>query len=267
VPTRLTLLTAVAKQLQSRRSGGSRAFSFLRGKGVELAVEAPSIVLTGMKIAAPFSGLAVTQGWSRSNYPVILTKEGREVRTATYLAARDAGLKGNSLSNFLATVEAESGFQLVSESHKYQVRRARETFSTLASYSDAEILQLVKGVSDNFFEAVYGAHTAVGKRLGNVRAGDGSSFRGRGLIQLTGRDNYQSYSNSGMFDVVHEPELLNEQRVAIDAALWFWRTKVVRMGAEGDIRSASRVVNPYMKDYGTRIAAADKYRKVLELMA
>jgi putative chitinase len=58
--------------------------------------------------------------------------------------------------------------------------------------------------------------------LGNKKEGDGYRFRGRGLIQLTGRSNYQRYKDFSGIDVVNSPELASELINSIDIACWYW---------------------------------------------
>lgn len=63
------------------------------------------------------------------------------------------------------------------------------------------------------------------KDLGNVVAGDGKRFMGRGLIQVTGRANYKAcsialYGNDGV--LVANPELLEQAKNAVLSAFWYW---------------------------------------------
>lgn len=60
------------------------------------------------------------------------------------------------------------------------------------------------------------------KDLGNVRAGDGKRFKGRGLIQITGRANYQKYGDEIGIDFIANPQLLASPLYAVDSAGWFW---------------------------------------------
>lgn len=60
------------------------------------------------------------------------------------------------------------------------------------------------------------------KDLGNSLAGDGKRFRGRGLIQITGRANYTKYKKYCGFDVVRKPELLEAPLGAVRSSMWFW---------------------------------------------
>ncbi len=61
-----------------------------------------------------------------------------------------------------------------------------------------------------------------GKYLGNKLPGDGYKFRGRGLIQLTGRNNYQKYKDYSGIDVIKNPDLAAQLSISIDIAAWYW---------------------------------------------
>lgn len=63
------------------------------------------------------------------------------------------------------------------------------------------------------------------QRLGNTPQadGDGQRYKGRGLIQLTGRANYEEYKKYCGFDVVKDPDLLAKPVGAIRSSMWFWR--------------------------------------------
>lgn len=58
--------------------------------------------------------------------------------------------------------------------------------------------------------------------LGNKLPGDGYRFRGRGLIQLTGRANYEKYKKYSGIDVVNNPNLASDLKTSIDIACWYW---------------------------------------------
>lgn len=63
--------------------------------------------------------------------------------------------------------------------------------------------------------------------LGNTEPGDGVRFRGRGLIQLTGRANYTRYQEASGLLVVAHPELLEQPEHAADVSGWFWHWKAL----------------------------------------
>lgn len=71
------------------------------------------------------------------------------------------------------------------------------------------------------------ANVVYGGRMGNgpVGSGDGWSYRGRGLCQLTGRANYQDMQDGTGLPVVDSPDLLLEPAYAVLAGEWFWTSK------------------------------------------
>ena len=60
------------------------------------------------------------------------------------------------------------------------------------------------------------------KDLGNTQKGDGKRFKGRGLIQITGRFNYTQLSKDLGEDFIKNPELLSTPKYAVQSACWFW---------------------------------------------
>lgn len=59
-------------------------------------------------------------------------------------------------------------------------------------------------------------------KLGNTEPGDGSKYIGRGLKQLTGKNNYAAYQRASGVMVLDDPELLCTPSIAADSAGWFW---------------------------------------------
>lgn len=92
--------------------------------------------------------------------------------------------------------------------------RIREVFgSRVAGLSDAD-LDTAKADDRRFFNLVYGGEWGA-RNLGNTQPGDGYEFRGRGLIQLTGRSNYERYSGRiGHPEIVENPDLANRPDLA-----------------------------------------------------
>lgn len=78
------------------------------------------------------------------------------------------------------------------------------------------------------------ANRVYGARMGNrgVASGDGWRYRGRGLIQLTGRDHYVSFARSSGLDVLADPDLLLLPDGAARSAAWFWQRRGLNVLAD-----------------------------------
>ncbi len=74
-------------------------------------------------------------------------------------------------------------------------------------------------------EIASGAAYESRKDLGNTQKGDGTKFKGRGLIQITGRANYQEISNAFGVDFINEPQLLAQPEWAVRSACWWWQKR------------------------------------------
>ncbi len=85
------------------------------------------------------------------------------------------------------------------------------------------------------------------KDLGNIQPGDGVRYKGRGLIQLTGRANYAEYSRtSGLNkDVEANPELVaTDDLLCVDVAGWFWNKRSLNAIADkDDLEALTRKIN------------------------
>lgn len=107
------------------------------------------------------------------------------------------------------------------------------------------------------------ANLVYSSRMGNgpAESGEGWKFRGRGLKQLTGKDNYTRCGAALGLDLVANPDLLLEPSAAARSAGWFWRTNNLSKFADiGDMEGMTKKIN------GGLIGIADRkarYEKVL----
>jgi len=84
------------------------------------------------------------------------------------------------------------------------------------------------------------------KNLGNTpeEDGDGQLYKGRGLIQITGRYNYQKCGQALRLPLLKSPELLENPRHAVASACWFWYDKKLNAFADtGSINNCTRRIN------------------------
>ncbi len=92
------------------------------------------------------------------------------------------------------------------------------------------------------------ANRVYSSRMGNgdEASGDGWLFRGRGLVQLTGRDNYTAFSRDFFGDdhVVEDPDLVRTPPYAVLSACWFWnKNKLNQWCDAGDVVTLSKRIN------------------------
>lgn len=101
--------------------------------------------------------------------------------------------------------------------------------------------------------------------LGNTEPGDGPRFKGRGLIQLTGRTNYTHYGEATGIDYVGDPERLGSDPVAAaDVAAWFWEThNLSALADQDDVTLITRAVNGGFNGLNERAAFLRRARVLL----
>ena len=82
------------------------------------------------------------------------------------------------------------------------------------------------------------------KDLGNTEPGDGVKFKGRGLIQLTGRANYKKASEYFKEDFINNPQLIETPKYATLVAGWYWdRHSLNKLADIQDFRKITKIIN------------------------
>lgn len=100
--------------------------------------------------------------------------------------------------------------------------------------------------------------------LGNTEPGDGYRFRGRGLLQTTGRTNYRQTGYALGIDLEANPELLAKPELAARSAAWFWKNHGLNELADaGDQMRVTRRVNGGVNGLLERIALFEAAKRVL----
>lgn len=105
-------------------------------------------------------------------------------------------------------------------------------------------------------------------RLGNTPAadGDGQKYRGRGLIQITGRRNYLACSRALFGDerLLHFPELLEQPQWAAESAAWFWHSNGLNeLADQNQFTTITRRINGGLNGLEHRQQLWEKARAVL----
>jgi putative chitinase len=100
--------------------------------------------------------------------------------------------------------------------------------------------------------------------LGNVAPGDGYKYRGRGLIQITGRGNYKKAGDALGANLIDSPELLGEPGLSCRSAAWFWKAHGCNQLADaGNFEAITRRINSGLNGYAERLGFWEKAKAVL----
>ena len=100
--------------------------------------------------------------------------------------------------------------------------------------------------------------------LGNVKAGDGKKFKGRGPIQITGRANYEKYGKKLGIDLVKKPELAETPEVGVKIAILYWSDHGLNALADkDDIRGITKRINGGYNGLNSRIAMLENAKRAI----
>ena len=140
---------------------------------------------------------------------------------------------------FLAQCAHESGnFVFLKENLNYKWASLRKVFPKY--FPTDELAQAYEKQPERIANRIYGS------RMGNgdEASGDGFRYCGRGLIQLTGRNNYDAFAESIETPVEEIPAYLETFEGAVQSACWFWETNNLNQFADtDDIKTMTRRIN------------------------
>ena len=132
-------------------------------------------------------------------------------------------------AHFLAQVAHESGgLQYAAENLNYSATGLRSVFRKYFP-TDADAAKYARK-PEKIANRVYADRMG----NGNEASGDGWKFRGRGLIQLTGKENYANFSRECGVDCVKNPDLLLKPDMALMSACWYWKKRNINVHADAD---------------------------------
>ena len=104
------------------------------------------------------------------------------------------------------------------------------------------------------------------KILGNTKAGDGARYKGRGFIQITGRDNYRMAGNAIGLPLEAKPELASQPSVAAKVAVWYWKTRVKpNVQNFNDTSTVTKFINPGLRGLADRVSHFKDYKNILNI--
>jgi len=157
------------------------------------------------------------------------------------------------IAAFLGQVAVESSqFRKLVESTWYRdAKHLKATFPTAFKTVDAAAYTRHPEKLANF---VYAGRNG----NGDEKSGDGWKYRGRGLIQLTFRDNYAAFAKDTGVDALNHPELLEQPKIAVYSAAWFWdRAHLNPFADHGSYKNLTLIINAKALGYNER----EHYRK------
>lgn len=167
---------------------------------------------------------------------------------------------------FIAQVGHESAsFTLLVESFNYSVNGLIATFGKRLSADQASALGRQPGetsVPANRQRAI--ANLVYSGRMGNKAVDDGWKYRGRGLIQITGLDNYRACGTALKLDLISNPDQLLIDLNAVRSAAWFWQSRNCGQYAD-DIQRVTQLINGGNNGINDRKARFELAKRELQL--
>jgi predicted chitinase len=244
--------------LDKLKSGVSNAWDATKafaGKAWDATKSAASAVGNGIVNAGVAVGSAVGSVVSgagdalKSGYNAAKGAAGRigatisasagAIKNALITAMKTAGISDpKEQAMFMAQMDHESGgFKSLSENLNYRPSVLMSLFK--GHFSGAQDAQQVASEGP---EAI--ANRIYGGRMGNKDPGDGWKYRGRGVVQLTGKDNYIKFGKLTGLDLVNNPDLASDPVNAAKIAIAYWKSRVSSAAAKnGDVAAVTKAIN------------------------
>lgn len=165
-------------------------------------------------------------------------------------------------AHFVAQVAHESGsLKFRSENLNYSAPALRAVFGKY--FTSQEMAEKYARQPENIANVVYA------NRMGNgdTASGDGWRYRGRGLIQLTGKDNYRACGEKIGVDLVSDPEQVStDPKISVAAACWYWENRKINDNADkDDVVAVTKKINGGTHGLDDRTAFLNRCKTVLGL--
>jgi putative chitinase len=148
------------------------------------------------------------------------------------------------------------GFKFLKENLNYSAKALMATWPS--RFPDMDTAEKFERQPEKIAGKVYNG------RMGNISPEEAAAFIGRGLIQLTGKDNYMAFGEAIGEDLVSNPQLVEQPRYAALSAGWFWNKRGLNALADVmDVETMSKRINGGTIGMADRIA---KINKVLDVL-
>lgn len=150
------------------------------------------------------------------------------------------------------------GFKLLEENLNYSAKALMATWPS--RFPDLNTAMIYERKPEKIANKVYGG------RMGNgtEETGEGWKYRGRGIKQLTGKENYERCGSGLGVDLVSDPDLLLDPKYAALSAGWFWNKHNLNdLADKNDIETMTKRINGGLLGLDARKAAIAKAKYVL----
>lgn len=164
------------------------------------------------------------------------------------------------IAHFMAQIEHESGLKPVSEDLYYSAQGLEKLFKKYFHTIDLQVKY--QRQPERIANRVYANRMG----NGNESSGEGWKYRGRGFIQITGKENYFRLQIDTDLPLIKNPDLLLEEANAMLSACWFWKLKGLNTLADKDlIKAITKRINGGYNGIEHRKELLKKWKKELKI--
>jgi len=162
------------------------------------------------------------------------------------------------IAAFIGQCQHESGnFKFVKENLNYSAESLMKTWPS--RFPDLDTANQYAHNQEKIANKVYAG------RMGNTEDGDGFKYIGRGVIQITGKDNYKNCGEALDLDLLDNPDLISEPNGAVLSAGWFWNKHGLNILADAqDYTNMTKRINGGILGLDDRVMKINKVLDVLE---
>jgi len=146
----------------------------------------------------------------------------------------------NRIAGFFAQCGHESmNFTVLSENLNYRAETLEKLFSKYFSKAGRNAADYAKQ-PEKIANVIYASRMG----NGNAASGDGYRFRGRGVVQLTGRDNYTAFGKTIGLTAEEVIDYVTTKKGALESACWYWNSRNINAACDAnDIVKMTKLVN------------------------
>lgn len=163
------------------------------------------------------------------------------------------------LAHFMAQLEHESRLKPISENLNYSADGLSKTFP--------KYFPTIEKANEYSRKPILIASRVYANRMGNgnEQSTDGWKYRGRGFIQITGKENYLLLSKDTQINCLNNPDILLEEANAMISACWFWNKKKINELADNDdVQMVTLRINGGSNGLAERIKLTEKWKTIIK---